>query len=135
MFLDDRPHFYGRRQGRRLRKAKSTLIDSFLPSLRLNPENPLDFLPVGKKLYLEIGFGDGDHLSFDEEAPVKQNLDDETNDVKDWRVGDIVVHKTLGRGVVIELEGDDIIKVDFKDHGIKSILSTHPNVSKGGHEA
>jgi len=80
-------------------------------------------------------FGDGDHLSFDEEAPIKQNLDDETNDVKDWRVGDIVVHKTLGRGVVIELEGDDIIKVNFKDHGIKSILSTHPNVSKGGHEA
>ena len=80
-------------------------------------------------------FDDGDHLSFDDEAPIKQNFDDETNDVTEWKVGDIVIHKTLGHGIVIELEGDDIIKVDFKDHGIKSILGTHPNVSKGGHEA
>lgn len=63
MLEEDKPHFYGRRQGRRLRKAKSTLMDSFLPTLKLNPENPLDFLPEGKELYLEIGFGDGDHLA------------------------------------------------------------------------
>ena len=63
MLGDDKPHFYGRRQGRRLRKAKSALMDIFLPSLKLNRDNPLDFLPKGKKLYLEIGFGDGDHLA------------------------------------------------------------------------
>ena len=48
---------------------------------------------------------------------------------------DIVIHKKLGRGVVIALEGDDIIKVNFEEHGEKSILGTHPSVSKGGHKA
>jgi DNA helicase-2/ATP-dependent DNA helicase PcrA len=80
-------------------------------------------------------FDDGDHLSFENEAPIKQDFDDLTNDVTDWHVGDIVIHKKLGRGVVIALEGDDIIKVNFEEHGEKSILGTHPSVSKGGHKA
>lgn len=83
----------------------------------------------------EFHFDDGDHLSFENEAPIKQDFDDATNDVNDWHVGDIVIHKKLGRGVVIALEGDDIIKVDFEEQGIKSILGSHPSVSKGGHKA
>ena len=83
----------------------------------------------------EYQFDDGDHLSFDDEAPIKQDLEDPTNGITDWKIGDIVIHKKLGRGVVIELEGDDIIKVDFEECGIKSILGTHPSVSKGGNEA
>ena len=80
-------------------------------------------------------FDDGDHLSFENEAPIKQDFDEPTNDVTQWSVGDIVIHKKLGRGVVIALEGDDIIKVNFEEHGEKSILGTHPSVSKGGHSA
>ena len=83
----------------------------------------------------EYHFDDGDHLSFENEAPIRQDFDDPSNDVKDWHVGDIVEHKKLGRGVVIALEGDDIIKVDFENEGVKSILGTHPSVSKGGHKA
>lgn len=79
-------------------------------------------------------FDDGDHLTFENESPRKQSVKNETSDC-DWSIGDVVIHKTLGRGVVIALEGDDIIKVDFEEHGEKSILSTHPNVSKGGHQA
>ena len=80
-------------------------------------------------------FDDGDHLTFENEAPVKQDFDDITNDIVEWHVGDIVIHKKLGRGVVVALEGDDIIKVNFEEHGEKSILGTHPSVSKGGHSA
>lgn len=80
-------------------------------------------------------FDDGDHLSFENEAPIKQNFEEAKNDVGQWSVGDIVIHKKLGRGVVIALEGDDIIKVDFEEQGEKSILGTHPSVSKGGHKA
>ena len=81
-------------------------------------------------------FDDGDHLSFEEEKkPSTPVFDDIRNDVDDWKVGDIVIHKKLGKGVVIALEGDDIIKVNFEEHGEKSILGTHPSVSKGGHEA
>ncbi len=63
MQIDDKPHFYGRRQGRRLRKAKSVLMESFLPTVKLNADNPLDFPFHPQKIYLEIGFGDGDHLA------------------------------------------------------------------------
>ncbi len=81
-------------------------------------------------------FDDGDHLSFEDETPkYKQDFDDVKNDVESWHVGDVVIHKKLGRGVVIALEGDDIIRVNFEEHGEKSILGTHPSVSKGGHKA
>ncbi len=80
-------------------------------------------------------FDDGPNMSFSLDEPIKQNFSQEVNDVDEWRVGDIVNHKTLGRGVVIELEGDGIIKVRFDEHGVKSIMGNHPSVSKGGHEA
>ena len=81
-------------------------------------------------------FDDGDHLDFEKEKkPSTPIFDDVRNDIDDWKVGDIVIHKKLGKGVVVALEGDDIIKVNFEEHGEKSILGTHPSVSKGGHEA
>ena len=80
-------------------------------------------------------FDDGPNMSFSLDEPIKQNFSQEVNDVDEWMVGDIVQHKTLGRGVVIELEGDGIIKVRFDEHGVKSIMGNHPSVSKGGHEA
>ena len=81
-------------------------------------------------------FNDGSHLSFDNEnnnQQRRQDFGEKTNGLKedDWHVGDIVIHKTLGRGKVIELEGDGIIKVNFEQHGIKSIMGNHPFVSKG----
>lgn len=80
-------------------------------------------------------FDDGPNMSFSLDEPIKQDFSQLTNDVDDWQVGDIVNHKTLGRGVVIELEGDGIIKVKFDEHGVKSIMGNHPSVSKGGHQA
>ena len=80
-------------------------------------------------------FDDGPNASFSLDEPIKQDFSQLTNDVDGWAVGDIVIHKTLGRGVVIELEGDGIIKVKFDEHGIKSIMGNHPAVSKGGHDA
>ena len=81
-------------------------------------------------------FDDGPNLDFTkDEGPIRQDFSQATNDVDDWKVGDIVIHKNLGKGVVIELEGDGIIKVNFENHGTKSIMGNHPYVSKGGHQA
>ena len=80
-------------------------------------------------------FNDGPNLDFTKDEQQRQDFSQVTNDVDDWRVGDIVVHKNLGNGVVIELEGDGIIKVNFDNHGVKSIMGNHPYVSKGGHKA
>ena len=63
MCIEEKPHFYGRRQGRRLRKAKSVLMEKFLPKVKVDAEHPLAFPFKPQKIYLEIGFGDGDHLA------------------------------------------------------------------------
>ena len=82
-------------------------------------------------------FSDGSHISFDEEpkketpAPAVNTSNTNGLTEADWKVGDICIHKKFGRGKVIELEGDDIIKVNFDEHGIKSIMCNHPFVSKG----
>ena len=80
-------------------------------------------------------FDDGKPMDFTPDEPIRQNFNQATNDVDSWSVGDIVIHKTLGKGKVIELEGDGIIKVAFEEHGVKSIMGNHPSVSKGGHSA
>lgn len=65
---DEKPKFFGRRKGRTIRKAKSFLLDNFLPKVRIEPTAGL-FLPSCftrpeiRRYALEIGFGDGAHLA------------------------------------------------------------------------
>lgn len=62
----DKPKFYGRRQGRRIRKAKTTLLEAFLPQVEI-PENQEISTAIFKtpvnEICLEIGFGNGEHLA------------------------------------------------------------------------
>jgi tRNA (guanine-N7-)-methyltransferase len=50
---------YGRVQGRKLGEAQRYALDSLLPTMLLTPTTPL---PTDKELFLEIGFGTGEHL-------------------------------------------------------------------------
>lgn len=90
-----------------------------------------------QKRPMSYHFEDRELASLETAEPVKQQIEPETNGIKedDWCVGDIVNHKTLGKGKVIALEGDGIITVEFEEHGVKSIMGNHPFVSKGGNEA
>src|SRR5574344_1027464 len=67
MLADNQPKFFGLRKGRTIRKAKSTLLEAFLPKLRITPDSTFDkdllFSPDIHKIYLEIGFGNGEHLA------------------------------------------------------------------------
>ena len=65
------------------------------------------------------------------EQPKPKVVAPTTNGIDDWKVGDIVIHRTLGKGVVINVEGDGIIRVSFEEHGDKSLLGNHPALSKG----
>ncbi len=64
------PKLHGRRKGRPLRPGLQRLIDGLLPRLRvtLPPAGPLDpatlFTPPRAALWLEIGFGGGEHLAW-----------------------------------------------------------------------
>ena len=61
------PKFFGRRQGRTIRKAKSFLLETFFFFLWLEKQKISDVatcFPQKKEKYcLEIGFGDGEHLA------------------------------------------------------------------------
>lgn len=65
--MQDKPKFFGRRKGRVIRKAKSFLLENFLPRVRIGAEEKLNLsacFPEAKQGYcLEIGFGDGEHLA------------------------------------------------------------------------
>lgn len=59
---------YGRRKGKRLSPRKARLLAELLPKLRLNLEHPAPedmgvLFPVAiREVWLEIGFGSGEHL-------------------------------------------------------------------------
>ena len=62
----DSPRFYGRRKGHQLRKGRRRLVEEVLPRLRVPaalPENLQSLFPgTVKEIWLEIGFGAGEHL-------------------------------------------------------------------------
>ncbi|MFQ5953541.1 MAG: tRNA (guanine(46)-N(7))-methyltransferase TrmB [Kiloniellales bacterium] len=67
---DRRRIVYGRRRGRRLRPGRQRLIDELLPGLEIRlPQHgrPLDprglFDPAVEAVWLELGFGAGEHLA------------------------------------------------------------------------
>ncbi len=58
---------FGRRQGRKLKTSRSALIETLLPRLKIDlPETGLNiasvFTDAAKPLWVEIGFGAGEHL-------------------------------------------------------------------------
>jgi len=53
--------FYGRLKGVRLSDRQSGLVETLLPKLRVDLDNPLAFSPG--ETWLEIGFGGGEHLA------------------------------------------------------------------------
>ena len=56
--------FYGRRKGKRLRTTQDELLRALLPRLRVDPDDPLkSFAAPVSGIWLEIGFGGGEHLA------------------------------------------------------------------------
>lgn len=67
---DDRPRFYGRRSGKRLRRAALDLLDVLLPRLGISVPrpgqslDPADLFPRPvEQVWLEVGFGGGEHVA------------------------------------------------------------------------
>jgi tRNA (guanine-N7-)-methyltransferase len=59
--------FYGRRKGRPLRQGRQSLFDELLPHITVPLTGSLDpatlFAPKKRAVWLEIGFGGGEHLA------------------------------------------------------------------------
>ncbi len=71
---------FGRRKGHRLSPRKQRLLEEKLPGLRINPDNPpprplTDLFPNSpSQIWLEIGFGAGEHLVWQAEANPRAGL-------------------------------------------------------------
>ena len=65
--IEEKPKFFGRRKGRSIHKAKSFLLENFLPEVLVVAEKEKSlaqyFGEEKNKYCLEIGFGDGAHLA------------------------------------------------------------------------
>lgn len=62
-------------------------------------------------------------------GPKKENTIVEKNNNSSWRVHEYLRHKNYGIGQIIEIVGD-ILVVDFKEHGVKKILSYYAGLEK-----
>ncbi len=63
------------------------------------------------------------------ETPVKKS-----NGITDWKVGDLVDHQKFGRGKVIEIINDKIIRISFDNEGVKTLLGLHPMLDRAKSE-
>ncbi len=53
-----------------------------------------------------------------------------TNGITDWRAGDRIHHERFGDGEVIKIIDTNIMVVRFETAGQKTLLSSHPMISK-----
>lgn len=112
------------------------LEQNAVPS-RFLKEAGLEIVPKGyytprpKPSFMDdIGFYPDQHFDGFEsqisDAPPKPT----DNGIRDWKVGDIAIHEVFGRGIVVAIIDGTILSIEFEEHGRKSILATHPKISK-----
>ena len=78
-------------------------------------------------------FGDGDAIMpFEEKKPSRPVEEDrpKSNGITDWKIGDVAHHEKFGDGVVVEIIDASIIVINFENAGKKTLLSTHPLLSR-----
>lgn len=72
--------------------------------------------------------------NFDEDESYAPPPKPQDNGITDWKVGDIVMHKNFGEGIVSKvIDNGVIIEVNFDSCGKKTLLSKHPMISRNGH--
>ena len=75
-------------------------------------------------------FGDGDHFDpFAKEEP-KEEPKPKDNGIRDWHVGDRLHHEKFGDGTVKTLIDSSIFVVVFDDGATRTMVSTHPLISR-----
>ncbi len=62
----------------------------------------------------------------------------DSNNINDWKKGDLVTHEKFGDGIVINVINDSIIEISFSKVGRKTLMAQHPflkRIKKGGFDA
>ncbi len=77
-------------------------------------------------------FSDGDAISPFDEPKVEKPKPKPSNGVQNWEKGDRCHHEKFGDGEVVDVIDKSIIVVRFEDGSRKTLMSTHPMLSRIG---
>ena len=115
---------YGRIKGRTLRAGRASLLEDALPKLQLDLGKPLDpkaLMPAASELWVELGFGGGEHLAAQAEAhphalilgaePFVNGVASLVRHVADHGVSNVRLHAGDGRELLAALPAASVDRV------------------------
>ena len=115
---------YGRIKGRLLRQGRASLLDALLPKLQLDLGGPLDLkavAPGAKALWVELGFGGGEHLAAQAQAnpevlllgaePFQNGVASALRHIDEAGLGNVRLHAGDGRELLAALPDSSVGRV------------------------
>ncbi len=115
---------YGRIKGRTLRAGRASLVKSQLPELAIDlalPVDPHALMPTGSEVWVELGFGGGEHLAAQAEAhpqalvlgaePFVNGVASLVRHVADRGVSNVRLHAGDGRELLAALPAASVDRV------------------------
>ncbi|MBO6548724.1 MAG: tRNA (guanosine(46)-N7)-methyltransferase TrmB [Rhizobiales bacterium] len=115
--LTKKSYIFGRQKCKKLSARQQNLVETLLPKLKINPETPFEadsLSQCDKELWLEIGFGGGEHLS----ATAKVNPDIQFIGCEPFLNG---IAKLL-----VAIEGENLENIRIFDHDARKIINWLP---------
>ncbi len=110
-------HFYGRRKGKSLRPRAQEAFDVKLPQVQIDLEKPLNFLGAPHEVWLEIGFGGGEHLA----AQLHENPEVHIIGVEPFINGVANLLKMMAE--------DDLLRLHLFPDDVRKLLDKIPDAS------
>ena len=110
-------YIFGRQKCKKLSARQQNLVETLLPKLKINPETPFEadsLSQCDKELWLEIGFGGGEHLS----ATAKANPDIQFIGCEPFLNG---IAKLL-----VAIESENLENIRIFDHDARKIINWLP---------
>jgi tRNA (guanine-N7-)-methyltransferase len=118
--LTKKSYIFGRQKCKKLSARQQSLVENLLPKLLINPEKPFQEAELNdenQELWLEIGFGGGEHLS----ATAKANPNVQFIGCEPFLNG---IAKLL-----VAIESENLSNVRIFDHDARKIINWLPDES------
>ena len=112
-------------------RAMERLYFSIAKTRRLygkdNPGFPSEFLKaISKDRLIEVGVYKNEPSS----KPIKPTVKKETTNRVGYQIGDKIMHKAFGKGVVVKVDSSQITVAFAKEFGIKVLMANHPSITR-----
>ena len=115
-------------------RAKERLYFSTAQMRRMygkdNPGFPSEFLKsVKKERLIETGYNIRPKTQNSSYVP-KREVKSTVKTTFGYKVGDKIMHKVFGKGIVVKADGSIITVAFSKEYGIKTLMSDHPSITR-----